>query len=80
MTDFRKTSADTERLFRAEIGNERDGGVSPATLESALDSLVQGYDPRIDEPGEEWDGNAVEVEIESLIEEYGGDVELSNWD
>ncbi len=84
MANLREVSADTERLFVAEIGNERDGGVSPATLESALDSLQQGYDPRIDYVGpddnEQWDGDAVESEIESLIEELGGDVELSNWD
>ncbi len=80
MTNLREISADAARLFRAEIGNERDGGVTPATLESALDSLVQGYDPRIDEPGEDWDGDAVELEIESLIEQYDADVELSEWD
>lgn len=29
-------------FFEAEIVNERDGGHSPATLDSALDSLQQG--------------------------------------
>lgn len=31
-----------ERFFEAEIANERDGGVSPGTLSSAIDSLNQG--------------------------------------
>lgn len=29
-------------LFEAEISNERSGGVSPATIESAIDSVWQG--------------------------------------
>lgn len=29
-------------LFYAEIANERYGGVSPSTLESSIDSLLQG--------------------------------------
>jgi hypothetical protein len=29
-------------LFLAEIANERDGGVSPATLDSTIDSVQQG--------------------------------------
>jgi hypothetical protein len=33
-----------ERLFHAEIANECDGGVSPSTLFSAVDSMVQAPD------------------------------------
>lgn len=29
-------------LLQAEIANERDGGTSPATLDSTIDSLHQG--------------------------------------
>lgn len=29
-------------FFRGEISNERNGGVSPSTLSSAIDSLAQG--------------------------------------
>ena len=74
-------SEDTARLFRAECNNESEGGVSPATLGSAFDSLQQGYDPRID-PDEEWDADAVEAEVESLIAEHGPDKELRDlsWD
>lgn len=30
-----------ENLFLAELANERDGGVSPSTISSALDSISQ---------------------------------------
>lgn len=34
-----------ERFFYAELANERDGGISPSTLSSAIDSLSQQPDP-----------------------------------
>lgn len=61
------------RLIRAEIGNEEHGGASPATLESALDSVRQGYDP-----GHGDDMNAVQEELEELIRRHGGGVELES--
>tara|TARA_Y100000034_G_scaffold1017_1_gene1295 strand:+ start:10835 stop:11086 length:252 start_codon:yes stop_codon:yes gene_type:complete len=70
-----KISPDTLRLFHAEIENERHGGVSPATLESALDSINQGYDPRIDDT-DEWDVEVVAAEIEKLIDVVGADAFL----
>lgn len=30
-----------ENFFRAEIANERNGGITPSTLSSAIDSLSQ---------------------------------------
>lgn len=64
-------SSATARLFRAEVDNEAAGGVSPATLESALDSVNQGYDPRIHPKEEEWDADLVVSEIQVLIGEFG---------
>jgi hypothetical protein len=40
-TNTTVVSPQARRLWRAELENERHGGVSPATLESALDSLEQ---------------------------------------
>jgi hypothetical protein len=36
-----KTSAPLEAFLAAEVRNEEDGGISPATLGSALESLSQ---------------------------------------
>jgi hypothetical protein len=71
-------SDDTARLFGAEVDNEDEGGVSPATLASALDSVQQGYDPRMFPGQEEWDADAVMAEIEALIKEHGEDTELES--
>lgn len=81
-------SEDAERLFNDEIDNEHDeetgssrsgnsspGGVSPATLESCLDSLNQGlYDDE-----EDVDVPALKEELNFLIEEYGGDTEAGEF-
>ena len=77
-------SADMNRLFEAEIGNEdcggnsRDGGSSPggtnpATLGSALDSVEQGL-----ELSGDVDMNVLEAELRELIEEHGADYELAD--
>src|SRR5579862_7864124 len=39
------TNWHTKLFFMAEIDNEEDGGDSPATLDSAYDSLESGYEP-----------------------------------
>lgn len=35
---------DVRDFFMAEIANERDGGVTPSTLSSAIDSVAQAPD------------------------------------
>jgi hypothetical protein len=65
-------SCDTKRFFIDGFGNERDGCVLPATLESALESLRQGY-----EPFEGFNAKRVEREILQLIKEEGCDTEVS---
>ena len=42
---------DLRNFFEAEIRNERHGGVAPATVFSALDSLAQAPDYVLDEWG-----------------------------
>ncbi len=75
-------SADMNHLFEVEIGNEdcggtsRDkgsspGGVNPATLGSALDSVEQGL-----ELSGDVDMDALEIELRALIAEHGADCEL----
>lgn len=77
-------SADMNRLFEVEIGNEdcggnsRDGGSSPgganpATLGSALDSVEQGLDLS---GGVDMD--VLEAELHALIAEHGADRELAD--
>lgn len=58
------------RLFRAEIANEEHGGHAPATLDSVMDSIQQGYDT-----GHGDDMDAVLLELESLIGRVGGSAE-----
>jgi type II secretory pathway component GspD/PulD (secretin) len=58
----------TKRLLMAEICNEDEGGVTPATLKSALCSVKQGYDP---DPEEEFDMNKVKTQLTELIDEFG---------
>ncbi len=67
-----KVSPALDRLFRAEIANEREGGVAPARLWSALDSVRQGYDT-----GHGDDSDAIEAELEALIREHGEDMECA---
>jgi len=69
-----KTSFATLSLFRAEINNEDHGGVSPATLGSALDSLEQGY-----EPYDNFNSELAGREIDNLIRMFGSDYELDNF-
>jgi len=52
----------------AEIDNESEGGVSPTTLESALDSVRQGYNPTGD-----MDMETVGRELEQLLDQLGPD-------
>ncbi len=54
-----------KRLLMAEIANEADGGVSPATLDSAYDSLASGYEPHEGFPAEE-----VRQELLSFLKKY----------
>jgi hypothetical protein len=81
MTEISKGA---RRLFEVEIMNEHDestgnsrsgnsspGGVSPATLESCLDSLEQG----LDLPG--YDSDAVISEINALISKLGGETPVA---
>jgi len=81
-----KLSGGLRKLFSAEIGNEhieetgqsRDGrsapgGVNPATLGTALDSVNQGY--VID--GENMD--AIASALRAMIRAHGEDVALSEF-
>lgn len=75
-----------ERLFDCEIGNEEDpdgsgnsrdrgsspGGVCPATLWSALDSVEQGLE--LDYPTEDMD--AIAEELKALIAKHGKNTEV----
>ena len=64
-------------FFWIEIRNEREGGVSPATLDSAMDSFKQAPD----EVRQEWTNNNAEStykELAELIKEIGGQTELSS--
>jgi len=61
MTKEPRISAATEDLLMAEVENEAAGGASPATLESALDSLDQGYVP--------WICNADDYPVDDVREE-----------
>lgn len=77
-------SANINRLFEVEIGNEdcggnsRDGGSSPgganpATLGSALDSVEQGL-----ELSGDVDMDALKAELRELIREHDEDCELAD--
>jgi hypothetical protein len=66
----------TKWTLIAEVNNEDDGGVTPSTLASALDSVEQGYNPDPDEgvtPPFVTDEmmDAVAKELEALIAEHG---------
>ena len=56
----------TKRLLMAEICNEDEN--KSATIESALSSVRQGYDP---DPEEEFDMKKVEFQLVELFTEFG---------
>lgn len=78
-----RLSANLNRLFECEINNEhlektgqsRDGssapgGINPATLGSALDSVNQGLDL------DAVNMDVVAQELQSLLDEHGEDAEV----
>ena len=56
--------AGTKWLFIAEINNEANGGESPATVLSALESVRGGYNP---DPDELVDMGPIQRELENLV-------------
>lgn len=54
----------TKWLLIAEINNETDGGESPATVRSALESVRGGYNP---DPDELVDKGPIQRELENLV-------------
>jgi len=77
MSDF-DPSPTLEAFLWAEIRNEDDGGISPTTLESALDSLEQMPDDVLEELNVDIqasgvDGDALRTELVGLIERLGPD-------
>jgi hypothetical protein len=73
-----RVSKPLQKFFAAEIRNEDEGGIRPATLGNALDSWVQAPD----DIREQWTGlrqvGKVERELRNLIKRYGPDVELAS--
>jgi hypothetical protein len=62
----------TKWLLIAEINNEADGGESPATVRSALESVRGGYSP---DPDELVDVGPIQRELENLLSSgQGGDL------
>ena len=62
----------TKWLLIGEINNEADGGDSPATVLSALESVRGGYNP---DPDEQVDMEPVQRELEALVlSGRGGDL------
>lgn len=59
-------SWELKRLFMAEIVNEDEGGVTPATLDSTYESLESGYEPYDDFPVE-----TVRFELLELLRHQG---------
>lgn len=68
---------DIRLFFEAEIANESNGGDSPATIQTALDSLAQMPDDVLEEMGIEMDGETLyqhidlfrpEVRLSQLLE------------
>lgn len=68
----------TKWLLMAEIDNEEKGGASPATLESALDSVRQGYNPDENNFAKE-DMEEIEKELMKLAQRFGGDCSLEHF-
>lgn len=69
-------SADLRRFFEWEIANEAQGGVSPATLDSANETLAQVPEDVLLEVGIT-DPDALEDEFSRLCKHYTGDTALS---
>lgn len=65
-----KISWATKRFLMAEINNESEGGEKPATIGSALDSMIQGYNPNPD-LFDETTLNEVEMELKTLSKRKG---------
>jgi hypothetical protein len=68
-------------FFECEVRNEDDGGVSPATLGSAMDSWVQAPDDVL----EDWCGGktdlaGVKKALQALIKKYGTSWRLTDED
>lgn len=61
-----------EDLFLAEIANERDGGVSPATLSSTIDSISQAPDIMC----EGWESSDF-IALLVICDQVGTDTEVS---
>ena len=65
------------RFFEVESRNESDGGVSPATLASALDSLEQAPDYVV----HDWSWTTPDMlraELASLIDAHGSECSLAD--
>jgi hypothetical protein len=61
-----------ENFFNVEIRNEDEGGISPATLESALDSLRQAPDDVLESwCNEKVTRELVKAEIQKILDTYG---------
>jgi len=80
MSEF-DPSPTLEAFLWAEIRNEDDGGISPTTLESALDSLEQMPDEVLEDLNADIkasgvDGDALRKELVGLIERLGPDFEV----
>ena len=73
-----RVSKPLQEFFAAELRNEDEGGIRPATLDSALGSWVQAPD----DIREQWTGlrqvGKVERELRNLIKRHGPDVELAS--
>jgi len=75
-------SPQLESFLVAEVRNEADGGVSPTTLGSALDSLLQMPEDVLEEELSDLivatgvDACALESELRGLIGRFGGDFEV----
>jgi len=71
------TRAGLGKFFDDEIMNERNGGISPATLESAVDSLLQApYDVLDGWLGRGEHGRTAAIWLAQLILIGGRDYEL----
>ena len=72
------TDENTKEFFRAEIRNEQNGGISPSTLYSALDSLNQ-YPDDYFEQDFKVNRKDEEKKIKALISIYGKNKPLSEF-
>ena len=68
-----KISENMLRFFRAEMKNEQHGGDSPATLQSAKDSMRRMPDDLIAEYCSASEVDEMIVEIITLCDRFGGD-------